>query len=130
MAWPVWSGTLSLGLVTVPVALYSATQDHSIAFRQIQRGTTDGNHDMIKVESEELDEIAPGRSHSLEIDTFVELAEIDPVFFDRTYWLAPTRDDFARAYDLVLRPWPTPACRPRRRCGPRNWTWPGRSSRR
>jgi DNA end-binding protein Ku len=129
MARPVWSGTISLGLVTVPVALYSATQDHSIAFHQIQRGTTDrirlrrvnertgdeveyadiakgyetDDNDVIEVEPEELDDIAPGRSRGLEIDRFVELAEIDPVFFDRTYWLAPRDADFARAYYLLLR---------------------------
>jgi len=129
MARPVWSGTISLGLVTVPVALYTATQDHTIAFRQIQRGTTDriryrrvnertgkeveyadiakgyetDDNDLIEIEPEELDAIAPGRSRSLEIDTFVELDQIDPVFFDRTYWLVPTKDDFARAYHLLLR---------------------------
>jgi DNA end-binding protein Ku len=125
----VWSGTLSLGLVTVPVGLYTATQDHSIAFRQIERGTTDriryrrvnertgkeveyadiakgyetADHDIIEIEPEELDDIAPGRSRSLEIETFVELSEIDPVYFDRAYWLAPTKDEFARAYHLLLR---------------------------
>jgi DNA end-binding protein Ku len=129
MARPVWSGTISLGLVTVPVAMYSATQDHSISFHQIQRGTTDrvrmrrvnertgdevpyddiakgfetADDEVIEVEPEELADIAPGRSRSLEIDTFVDLAEIDPIFFDRTYWLAPRNDDFARAYHLLLR---------------------------
>jgi DNA end-binding protein Ku len=129
MARPVWSGTISLGLVTVPVALYAATQDHSISFHQIQRGTTDRirmrrvnertgkevsyddiakgyettDDDVIEVEPEELENIAPGRSRSLEIDTFVDLAEIDPVFFDRTYWLAPRNADFARPYHLLLR---------------------------
>ncbi|HEX4722049.1 MAG TPA: Ku protein [Pseudonocardiaceae bacterium] len=129
MARPVWSGTISLGLVTVPVALYSATRDHSISFHQIQRGTTDrirmrrvnertgdeveysdiakgyetDDNDVIEVEPEELDDVAPGRSRSLEIDRFVDLAEIDPVFFDRTYWLAPSNADFARAYHLLLR---------------------------
>jgi len=129
MARPVWSGTISLGLVTVPVALYSATQDHSVAFHQIQRGTTDrirlrrvnertgkeveyadiakgyetDDDDVIEVEPEELADIAPGRSRSLEIEEFVDLSEIDPVFYDRTYWLAPRNADFARAYHLLLR---------------------------
>jgi DNA end-binding protein Ku len=128
MARPVWSGTISLGLVTVPVGLYSATQDHSVAFHQIQRGTSDRirlrrvnertgkevdyadiakgyetDEDVIEIEPAELDDIAPGRSRSLEIDTFVDLAEIDPIFFDRAYWLAPRNADFARAYHLLLR---------------------------
>lgn len=123
---PVWQGTISVGLVTVPVALYTATQDHSVSFRQIQRGTSDRirlrrvnertgkdvdyndiakgyetNDELIEVEPEELADIAPGRSRSLEIDTFVDLADIDPVFYDRTYWLAPNNEDYARAYHLL-----------------------------
>ncbi len=129
MARPVWTGTISLGLVTVPVALYAATRDHAIAFHQIQRGTTDrirmrrvnertgdevgyadiakgyetDDNDVVEVEPEELDDIAPGRSRSLEIEEFVDLAEIDPIFYDRAYWLAPRDADFARAYHLLLR---------------------------
>jgi DNA end-binding protein Ku len=128
MARPMWSGTISLGLVTVPVALYAATKDHSVAFRQIERGTTDRirlqrvnertgkeveyadvakgyrtDDDVVEVEPEELADIAPGRSRSLEIDTFVDLADIDPTYFDRTYWLAPKDDDYAHAYHLLLR---------------------------
>jgi DNA end-binding protein Ku len=129
MARPVWNGTISLGLVTVPVALYTATEDHSVSFRQIERGTTDrirlqrvnertgeeveysdvakgyqtDGDDVVEVEPEELADIAPGRSRSLEIDTFVDLAEIDPTFFDRTYWLAPKDEDYAHAYHLLLR---------------------------
>ncbi|HEX3593035.1 MAG TPA: Ku protein [Pseudonocardiaceae bacterium] len=127
MARPVWSGTLSLGLVTVPVALYTATQDHSVPFRQIERGTSDrirlqrvnertgdeveyadvakgydtGHDEIVEVEPEELADIAPGRSRSLDIDTFVDLAEIDPVFFDRTYWLGPKGEEYGHAYHLL-----------------------------
>jgi DNA end-binding protein Ku len=129
MARPVWSGTISLGLVTVPVALFTATEDHSVGFRQIERGTTDrirlrrvnertgeeveyadiakgyetDDDDVVEIEPEELADIAPGRSRSLEIDTFVDLADIDPTYFDRTYWLAPKDADYAHAYHLLLR---------------------------
>lgn len=129
MARPVWNGTLSLGLVTVPVALYTATETHSVPFRQIERGTTDRirlqrvnertgdeveysdvakgyetkDDQIVEVEPEELAEIAPGRSRSLDIDTFVELADIDPVYFDRTYWLAPKDADYGHAYHLLRR---------------------------
>ncbi|EME61631.1 Ku protein [Amycolatopsis decaplanina] len=125
---PVWSGSLSLGLVTVPVRLYSAVEDHTVHFRQFQRGTEDriryrrvnertgkevGYDDIVKgyeldsgeyvlVEPEELDEIAPGRSKSLDIESFVELDAIDPMFFDKTYWLAPAKDEFERPYALLL----------------------------
>ncbi|WP_181770952.1 non-homologous end joining protein Ku [Amycolatopsis pittospori] len=125
---PVWSGSLSLGLVTVPVRLYSAVEDHKVHFRQFQRGTEDriryrrvnertgkevDYDDIVKgyefdsgeyvlVEPEELDEIAPGRSKSLDIESFVELDDIDPMFFDKTYWLAPAKEEFERPYALLL----------------------------
>ncbi len=125
---PVWSGSLSLGLVTVPVRLYSAVEDHAVHFRQFQRGTEDriryrrvnertgkevDYDDIVKgyefdsgeyvlVEPEELDEIAPGRSKSLDIESFVELDDVDPMFFDKTYWLAPAKEEFERPYALLL----------------------------
>lgn len=128
MARPVWSGALSLGLVTVPVELYPAVADHTIHFHQFERGTSDrirnrkvnertgdevtqdeivkgynlGGGDHVLVEPDELDEIAPERSRRIDIEQFVELAEIDPWFFDRTYWLKPAKDDFAKAYGLLL----------------------------
>jgi DNA end-binding protein Ku len=116
------------GLVTVPVRLYSAVEDHTIHFRQFQRGTEDriryrrvnertgeevGYEDIVKgyeldsgdyvlVEPEELDEIAPGRSKSLDIESFVDLDDVDPAFFDKTYWLAPAKEEFERPYALLL----------------------------
>ncbi|WP_414938157.1 Ku protein [Amycolatopsis sp. cmx-11-51] len=125
---PVWSGSLSLGLVTVPVRLYSAVENHTVHFRQFQRGTEDriryrrvnertgkevdlddivkgyelDSGEYVVVEPEELDEIAPGRSKSLDIESFVELDAIDPMFFDKTYWLAPAKEEFERPYALLL----------------------------
>jgi DNA end-binding protein Ku len=129
MARPVWSGALSLGLVTVPVELYPAVADHTIHFHQFERGTSDrirnrrvnertgdevtqdeivkgydvGGGDHVLVEPDELDEIAPERSRRIDIEQFVELDEIDPWFFDRAYWLKPAKEDFAKAYGLLLR---------------------------
>lgn len=91
--------------MTVPVGLYSATRAHSAPFRQIQRGTADRirlqrvtnapvrrsttgdvangyetrGDEIIEVGPEELAEIAPGRSRSLDIEGFVDQADIDPV---------------------------------------------------
>ena len=129
MARPVWSGVRSLGLVTVPVELYPAVSDHTIHFHQFERGTSDrirnrrvnertgdevaqdeivkgydlGGGDHVLVEPDELDEIAPERSKRVDIEQFVELAEIDPWFFDKTYWLKPAKEDFAKAYGLLLK---------------------------
>ncbi|MEU6895348.1 Ku protein [Streptomyces sp. NPDC046557] len=108
MARPVWAGNLSFGLVSLPVGLYTATDSHTIRFHQLQRGTSDrirnrrvnertGDEveltDIVKgydtgdeyvlVESKELDDIAPGLSQSLDIAGFVDLTEVDPIFFDK-----------------------------------------------
>ncbi|TLW93540.1 Ku protein [Saccharomonospora piscinae] len=128
MARAIWSGALNFGLVTVPVELYSATQDHTVHFRQFQRGTSDriryrrvnertgeevpydeivkgydlGGDEYVLIEPGELDEVAPGRSRTIDIDAFVDLEEIDPIYFQKTYWLAPSKEEFGRAYTLLI----------------------------
>ncbi|MER7011761.1 Ku protein [Saccharopolyspora sp. NPDC000359] len=124
----IWTGSINFGLVTIPVGLYAATEDHTVQFHQYERGTTDrirykrvnertgeevGYNDIVKgrehgggvitVEQSELDEIAPGRSRTIDITTFVDLAEIDPVFFQKTYWLAPNSKEHFRPYNLLRR---------------------------
>ncbi|MGK4580003.1 Ku protein [Kitasatospora sp. HPMI-4] len=129
MARPIWTGTLSFGLVAVPVALYAATEDHSPHFRQLERGTFDrvrnlrvnertgkevAYGDVVKgyevaegeyvvFEPSELEELSPGRSRSIEISGFVRLQQVDPVFFDRTYYLGPRGKEYANVYGLLLR---------------------------
>jgi DNA end-binding protein Ku len=124
----IWSGAINFGLVTVPVELYSATEDHTVHFRQFERGTSDriryrrvnertgkeidfndivkgydlGDGEYVLVEQDELDEIAPGRSRSIDIEAFVDLDDIDPIFFQKSYWLAPSKEEFGRAYGLLL----------------------------
>ncbi|MEV5242585.1 Ku protein [Streptomyces cinnamoneus] len=127
MARPIWSGVLTFGLVTVPVGVYSAVDEHTIHFHQIQRGTSDrvrirrvnertgkevANEDIVKgfeldegryviVEPEELDEIAPGRSQTIDVSGFVDLAEVEPVYFATTYYLAPKGPEYQKVYDLL-----------------------------
>ncbi|MFD9367874.1 Ku protein [Streptomyces sp. NPDC060020] len=126
MARPVWAGNLSFGLVSLPVGLYTATDSHTIHFHQLQRGTADrirnrrvnertgdevdltdivkgydAGEEYVLVEPEELDEIAPGRSRSLEIAGFVDLTEVDPIFFDKTYYLGPRGAEYAKVYSLL-----------------------------
>lgn len=127
MARSIWSGFLSFGLVSIPVRLYSATQEHEVDFHQFERGTSDrirykrvnertGDEveydDIVKghevsggeyviVEKDELEEIAPGRSRALEIEQFVELAEIDPIHFQKSYYLGPGGDDNDTSYALL-----------------------------
>jgi len=124
----VWSGAITFGLVTIPVGLYTATEDHTIHFHQYVRGTSDRvrvqrvsertgdpvpNEDIVKgrevdgeivvVEPDELREIAPGRSRAIDVVEFVDLAEIDPVYFDRTYWVAPSDERYTHSYGLLCR---------------------------
>jgi DNA end-binding protein Ku len=123
----IWTGSISFGLVSIPVGLYSATEDHTIHFHQFERGTADriryqrinertgkeveysdivkgkevGGGDYVIVEPEELADIAPGRSRTIDIVTFVDLDEIDPIFFQKTYWLGPTAEQYSRPYALL-----------------------------
>ncbi|MGI8814999.1 MAG: Ku protein [Pseudonocardia sp.] len=127
MARAIWTGSITFGLVTVPVGLFSATEDHSVQFHQYQRGTSDrirqrrvnertgeevAYSDIVKgfdaddgqvvlVEPGELEEIAPGRSHSIDVLAFVDLDEIDPIYFQKTYWLAPAKEENAKVYALL-----------------------------
>lgn len=128
MARAIWTGSISFGLVSIPVGLFTATDDHTIHFHQFERGTSDrvrnkrvnertgdevdfadivkgaavGDGEHVIVEPEELEAIAPGRSRDLAISDFVDLDEIDPLFFQKTYWLAPTAKEYSRPYALLL----------------------------
>lgn len=127
MARPVWSGTLSFGLVSVPVGLYSGTTDKTPHFHQFERGTADrvrnkrvnertgkevdyddvvkgaevSDGDYVIVDPDELDAIAPGRSKLMEINEFVDADEIDPSYYRRTYYLGPSGDEAAKPYGLL-----------------------------
>ncbi|WP_030200249.1 Ku protein [Streptomyces sp. NRRL S-87] len=126
MARPVWTGVLSFGLVSFPVGIHTATDSHTIRFHQLQRGTSDrvrnrrvnertgeevaadeivkgydAGDEYVLVEPAELEDIAPGRSRALEISGFVDLEAIDPIFFDRTYYLGPKGAEYAKVYALL-----------------------------
>jgi len=127
MARPIWTGALSFGLVNVPVGVYSATDDKTIHFNQLERGTSDrvrnkrvnertgeevpyeaivkgydlGGGRYVVIEPEELDAVEPGRSRNIEITDFVDLDEIDPVYYKSTYYLAPQGPGAERAYALL-----------------------------
>lgn len=127
MARAIWTGVITFGLVSVPVGLYTAVENHTVHFHQLQRGTTDRirnrrvnertgkevpSEDIVKgyeaaegeyvvIEPDELDEIAPGRSRTIDISDFVDLDDIEPVYFDRTYYVAPRGKDHAKVYGLL-----------------------------
>ena len=128
MARATWSGFLSLGLVSIPVGLFSATADQTIHFNQLHRGTSHrvrykkldeetgeeltnddvvngyplGGGEYVVVTREEMAEVAPGKSELIEIQDFVDLEEIGPIFFRQSYYLAPKGNGADRAYALLL----------------------------
>jgi DNA end-binding protein Ku len=129
VARAIWTGSLSFGLVNIPVGLYSATEDKTVHFHQFQRDTSSriryrrvnedtgeevdykdivkgadiGNGDYVLLTPEELEEVEPGRSRNIEIVDFVEAAEIDPVYYQKTYYVAPQNDAAKRAYALLTK---------------------------
>src|SRR5690606_30333928 len=122
-----WTGSISFGLVSVPVKLFSATEDKDIRFNQFERGTgervrirrvAEGTDrevpyaeidkgyevapgEFVIVTPEELEAVEPGRSRSIDIEDFVDLADIDPVYFDSTYMVAPADEGAARPYRVL-----------------------------
>lgn len=128
MARAIWTGSISFGLVTVPVKLYTATSPHKVSFHQFQEGTGEriryqrvaegtgeevdyadivkgaevekGRH--VIVTREELEAIEPGKSRSIDIEDFVDLDEIDPIAWNTTYYLGPDGETAERPYRLLL----------------------------
>jgi DNA end-binding protein Ku len=126
----IWNGSISFGLVNIPIGLALATQRSDIAFRTLHRecgtpikqkrwcpqherevepdelvkGWEVAKGEFVIVEESDLESVALQRSQSIEILRFVRLDEVDPVYFDRTYYLAPAASDAQRRpYVLLLR---------------------------
>ncbi|HEY7932695.1 MAG TPA: Ku protein [Solirubrobacteraceae bacterium] len=127
MARPIWSGNISFGLVSVPVKLYSAISTKTVRFHQLHSSDhvriqqrrvcpADGQElsyeDIVKgyeispehyvvIEPEDLEALAPERSRTIEIEDFVELSEIDPLYFDHAYYLVAGTGGL-KPYTLLL----------------------------
>src|SRR4051812_23404499 len=127
MARAIWSGVMSFGLVTVPIEVYSATEAHEPTFHQFEKGTNDriryqrvnertgkevdygdivkgadvGRDRYVMLDQDELDSVAPGRSRTMEIETFVDLDDIDPIHFAKTYYLGPKGEETKKTYALL-----------------------------
>ncbi len=123
----IWTGAISFGLVTVPVKLYSAVDRKSVRFHQLSAKTgvrvaqkrvdpSSGEEvpyeDIVKgyelaperyvvIEPGELEALEPKKTKTIEIEEFVELSEIDPVYYDHPYYLAPGPGG-AKPYRLLL----------------------------
>jgi DNA end-binding protein Ku len=123
----IWSGAISFGLVNVPVKMYSATSPKSVRFHQLSArtgarirqkrvdpstGEEVAYEDIVKgyelsperyvlIEPDELDALDPKATRTIDIEEFVELSEIDPIYYDHSYYLAPAAGG-AKAYRLLL----------------------------
>jgi len=123
---PIWSGAISFGLVNVPVKLYSATSSKDVRFHQLDgksksrikqkrvsvaTGEEVPYEDLVKayeiapdnyvtITSEELDALDPKATKTIDIEDFVDLDQIDPVYYERPYYLVPDKGG-QKAYALL-----------------------------
>jgi DNA end-binding protein Ku len=126
MARAIWSGTISFGLLNVPVRLYSAVARRNIALREIResdsarikhRRVADGTDEEVPYENivkayelspgqyvplskDEMAALAPEKTRAIDVLDFVDIEEIDPMFFDSPYYLGPS-EGAEKAYSLL-----------------------------
>lgn len=124
----IWSGAISFGLVNIPVKLYSAVSRKTVRFNQLDgsdnsrvrqkrvnestgeevpyenlvKGYEIGPERYVVITPDELDSVQPEKSRTIDIEDFVELDQIDPMYFDHTYYLAPGTGA-SKAYALLLK---------------------------
>jgi DNA end-binding protein Ku len=127
MARAIWTGAISFGMVTVPVKLYSAINRKAVRFHQLngktgvriaqkrvdpQSGDEVPYEDIVKgyeiapdryvvIEPGELEALEPKKTKTIEIEDFVDLSQIDPIFYDHPYYLAPGPGG-AKPYKLLV----------------------------
>jgi DNA end-binding protein Ku len=123
----IWSGAISFGLVNIPVKLYSAVSKKTVRFHQIdaesgqrirQQRVNPGSGEEVPYEQivkgyeispdryvtitpEELESLEPQKTRTIDIEEFVDLEQIDPIYYDHPYYLAPDKGA-AKAYKLLL----------------------------
>ncbi len=129
MARPLWSGSLSFGLVNVPIQLVSAARDLDFHFHQLHEkdkqrieqrrfckeedvevGWEEVAHSydldgkQVVITDEELGSVEPRKTRTIEIESFAELSAVDPIYFDHPYFLVPAgeADGTIRAYRLLV----------------------------
>ncbi|HKH65464.1 MAG TPA: Ku protein [Solirubrobacterales bacterium] len=126
MARAIWSGTISFGLLNVPVRLYSAVARRNIALREIRdsdsarikhRRVAEGTDEEVPYENivkayelspgqyvplnkDEMSALAPEKTRAIDVQDFVDIEEIDPMYFDSPYYLGPS-EGAEKAYSLL-----------------------------
>src|SRR5687767_1131332 len=126
MPRPIWTGTIAFGLVSVPVKLYSAIEQKDVGFHQVDKkskarirykrvsektgrevpydqivkGYELDNGKYVVIDPDELAELNPKATRAIDIEDFVALEEIDPIYYENTYYLAPAQGG-EKAYALL-----------------------------
>lgn len=122
-----WKGSISFGLVNIPVKMFAATEDKDIRFKILHKKCRTpikqervcptckeeiGPDDLVRgfeyepgkfvlIDDEDLEAIRPATARTAEILDFVDLREIDPIYFDKSYYLAPQENNGDKAYSLL-----------------------------
>ncbi|WP_100488748.1 Ku protein [Sporolactobacillus pectinivorans] len=122
-----WKGSIQFGLVYIPIKLYTATEDKDIKLRMLHKdcmapinytrtcskcGKEVKNEDIVKgyeytpgqfiaISEEEINDLQDDMSKSVEIINFVNLSDIDPIYFEKSYFIGPDSGQGLRAYSLL-----------------------------
>ena len=122
----IWSGTISFGMVSIPVRLYTATESHDVHFHllhkrdgvrlqnvrwcpkdeksvpwdEVVRGFEYAKGNYVPITEEDLDHLPVKTVHTVDISDFVKLEEVDPIYYDKAYYLAP-EETGAKAFVLL-----------------------------
>jgi DNA end-binding protein Ku len=127
MPRPAWTGSISFGLVNIPVKVFSAVESHRVSFHELERGTGEriryrrvaagSGHEVpwdkvqkgfevakdrfVILTDEEMEAAEPHRTHTVDIEQFVPLGDIDPVTWAASYYVAPDGPAATKAYILL-----------------------------
>jgi DNA end-binding protein Ku len=127
MARPIWTGSISFGMVNIPVKLFSAVSHKEVRFHMVHdadgarikqkrvcsadgkevpwehiaKGYEVSSGQVVVIDPEELERLDPKATRSIDIEAFVNLGEIDPLFYESSYYLVPDRQA-TKAYSLLV----------------------------
>jgi DNA end-binding protein Ku len=128
MARSLWTGSISFGLVNVPVKAFTAVRDHDVHFHQLDKksgariryrkvseetgkevdsdnialGYETKSGKYVTFDEKELDALRPSSTRVIEVSEFVALEEIDPIYYENTYWLVPDGEGAKKSYGLLV----------------------------
>jgi DNA end-binding protein Ku len=123
----IWTGSISFGLVNIPIKLYSATEDHVYSFNQlcknghrihykrwcpvekrevtyeeIKKGYEISKDNYVVIEKSELGNIKIKSTKTIDIKEFVDIGELDPIFVEKSYYIGPDSKTVDKAYSLLV----------------------------